>query len=159
MKRVHVNLRVRDLEQSVAFYRRLLGAAPTVLEPDYAKWMLDDPRVNFAIGLGAGAPGLEHLGIQAETPEELDELRGRLAGSPAAVEHEGETVCCYARSDKSWVTDAQDVTWELFYTHGSAEAYHAGQEDAAAVKRGERCCGPASRLEGPVEAPASPGCC
>jgi catechol 2,3-dioxygenase-like lactoylglutathione lyase family enzyme len=154
MKRLHVMLKVRDLEGSIGFYRTLFDSEPTVRRDDYAKWMLDDPRVNFSIGAlacpegcgedGCGCgegcacagetAGLEHLGIQAETRDELSDLRrrvGRLAERAEAqgeveveVDDEGETVCCYARSDKTWVTDGQGVSWEMFHTHGGSDTYH-----------------------------------
>lgn len=142
MKRMHVMLQVRNLEESVAFYSALFAAEPTVRKGDYAKWMLDDPRVNFSIAeTAAETVGIEHLGIQAENPEELEELRGRIGRAGGTVQNEGETTCCYANSDKTWVVDAQGVAWEAFYTHGAAETYRACCDEATGVPCCEpRCC-------------------
>ncbi|HKL88853.1 MAG TPA: ArsI/CadI family heavy metal resistance metalloenzyme [Salinibacter sp.] len=123
MKRMHVMLRVKDLDTATRFYSTLFDAAPTVQKSDYAKWMLDDPRVNFSVAEKEEEFGIEHLGIQAETPEELDELRERIGRADGAVTDEGETTCCYANSDKTWVVDAQEVAWEAFHTSGEAETY------------------------------------
>jgi catechol 2,3-dioxygenase-like lactoylglutathione lyase family enzyme len=142
MKRMHVMLRVRDLEESLRFYTELFGAAPTVRKSDYAKWMLEDPRVNFSIGEKGDGLGIEHLGIQAETSEELAELRERIGRAGGTVENEGETTCCYASSDKTWVVDAQGVAWEAFHTHGEAATYSAPAPGVDADARGARCCGP-----------------
>jgi len=136
MKRIHVSLQVKNLENSVRFYSALFGTEPTFTKPDYAKWMLEDPRINFSIGEGVENPGIKHLGIQAETPEELAELRQRIGHAGGTVENEGETTCCYHNSDKTWVVDAQGVSWEAFYTSGEAETYYApeGQD------RSDGCC-------------------
>jgi catechol 2,3-dioxygenase-like lactoylglutathione lyase family enzyme len=123
MKRMHVMLRVKDLSEAARFYTRLFGAEPTAEKPDYAKWMLDDPRVNFSIAEKDEDFGIEHLGIQAETPEELEALRGRIDRAGGTVTNEGETTCCYANSDKTWVVDQQGVSWEAFYTSGEADTY------------------------------------
>ncbi|WP_310476035.1 ArsI/CadI family heavy metal resistance metalloenzyme [Sandarakinorhabdus sp.] len=123
MKRLHVHVGVTDLAQSIAFYSCLFGAAPTMQRDDYAKWMLDDPRVNFAISHGHATTGIEHLGIQAETPEELAEVTARLTAAAQPVLAEGETTCCYARSEKSWTTDPQGVVWEAFHTMAQARTY------------------------------------
>jgi len=123
MKRVHVMLRVKDLSEATRFYTRLFGAEPTAEKPDYAKWMLDDPRVNFSIAEKDEDFGIEHLGIQAETPEELEALRGRIDRAGGTVTNEGETTCCYANSDKTWVVDQQGVSWKAFYTSGEADTY------------------------------------
>lgn len=139
MKQIHVMLRVRSLEESVRFYTELFGIEPTVRKDDYAKWTLEDPRVNFSIGEKAEDPGIEHLGIQAETPEELAELRQRVGRAGGTVENEGETTCCYASSDKTWVVDAQGVAWEAFYTHGEAETYYASPAGTASAAAAA-CC-------------------
>lgn len=124
MKRLHVHNRVSDLDASIAFYSRLFDAEPSVTKSDYAKWMLDDPRVNFAISTRCGGErGIEHLGIQAEDGEELDEVYGRLEAAGRPVLEEGATTCCYARSDKRWVSDPDGVVWESFLTSGEATVY------------------------------------
>lgn len=123
MKRLHVHVGVTDLAESIAFYSALFGSPPTLVRDDYAKWMLDDPRVNFAISHGHATPGIEHLGIQAETPDELAEVTGRLNAAARPVLAEGETTCCYARSEKSWTSDPQGVVWEAFHTMEQARTY------------------------------------
>ncbi len=123
MKRLHVHVGVTDLGQSIAFYSALFGSPPTLVRDDYAKWMLDDPRVNFAISHGHAAPGIEHLGIQAESPEELAEITARITAADRPVLAEGETTCCYAKSEKSWTSDPQGVVWEAFHTMEQARTY------------------------------------
>ena len=130
---MHVMLRVKNLEEGIKFYSALFDSAPSVSKADYAKWMLDDPRVNFSIAEKEGDRfGIEHLGIQAESPEELEELRGRISRAGGMVKNEGQATCCYANSDKTWVVDAQGVAWEAFFTAGAAKTYY-GTEPA-------RCC-------------------
>lgn len=123
MKRLHVHVAVDDLDRSIGFYSNLFAAAPTVLKPDYAKWMLDDPTVNFAISARGGKAGVEHLGIQVEDASELAEVYARLDKADAPVVEEGATTCCYAKSEKSWITDPQGVVWETFLTQGEATTY------------------------------------
>ena len=136
MKRLHVSIGTADLDESVRFYKALFGSEPTVLKPDYAKWMLDDPRVNFAVTTKEGGHGVAHLGIQAESREELTELFGRVAATGADVFDEGDTTCCYAESTKQWVDDPQGVTWENFLTHGaSADFGHVPERPSRAP-----CC-------------------
>lgn len=127
MKRMHVMLRVKDLAEATRFYSKLFGTAPTTKKSDYAKWMIDDPRVNFSIAEKAEDHGIEHLGIQAETPAELEELRERIDQADGVVNHEGETTCCYANSDKTWIVDQQGVSWEAFYTSDEAELYRGDE--------------------------------
>lgn len=128
MKRLHVHVGVDDLAQSVRFYSTLFGAEPSVTKPDYAKWMLEDPQVNFAISSGNAGRGVEHLGIQVESAEELAEVYGRLKAADRPVLEEGATTCCYAKSEKSWIADPQGVVWETFHTTGEAVDYGAGPE-------------------------------
>jgi catechol 2,3-dioxygenase-like lactoylglutathione lyase family enzyme len=116
MKRFHVHLHVDDLAKSVNFYSKLFDAEPTKLEIDYAKWMLDDPRVNFAISTASRGRGIDHLGFQAESEEELAELKGRANAADRTLFDEGNTVCCYAKSEKHWVTDPQGLAWEHYRT-------------------------------------------
>lgn len=123
MKRIHVHVAVDDLERSIGFYSTLFGAEPTVTKPDYAKWMLDEPRLNFAISRRSAETGVRHLGIQVETRAELEELYGRLHAAEGPVLEEGAVTCCYARSEKSWATDPQGVSWEAFLTHGESDAF------------------------------------
>jgi catechol 2,3-dioxygenase-like lactoylglutathione lyase family enzyme len=137
MKRFHVHTRVADLQASIRFYSRLFGAAPSRVEADYAKWMLEDPRVNFAISTRGGAPGVDHFGMQADTPEELAALRARAAEAGTAILDEGETTCCYARSDKHWVTDPQGIAWEHFQTLGGVPVYGESARQQAPEKA---CC-------------------
>ncbi len=137
MKRLHVNLTVSNLAESIRFYSTLFAGEPTVTKSDYAKWLLDDPRVNFSIierPANTEGHGIQHLGIQAETQAELVELRQRLSTQQDKVFDEGETVCCYHASDKAWVNDPQEVSWELFYTSGEATV----RREPAAAK--DRCC-------------------
>jgi catechol 2,3-dioxygenase-like lactoylglutathione lyase family enzyme len=123
MKRLHVHVSVDDLEASVRFYSTLFAVEPAVSKPDYAKWMLDDPRVNFAISTRGAATGLDHLGIQVETPDELQEVYGRLRQADRPVLDEGATTCCYAQSEKSWISDPQGISWETFLTSGESTVY------------------------------------
>ena len=124
MKRLHVHIGVNDLDQSIQFYSTLFAAQPTVVKDDYAKWMLDDPLVNFAISAGKHAQkGIEHLGIQVESTEELGQVYGRLKAADRPVLDEGKTTCCYAKSEKSWIADPDGIVWEAFFTDGEATTY------------------------------------
>jgi catechol 2,3-dioxygenase-like lactoylglutathione lyase family enzyme len=123
MKRFHVHVAVTDLEQSIRFYSGLFATPPTVRKADYAKWMLEDPRVNFAISARGVKPGVEHLGIQVEDREELTTVYGQLKEAGGPILEEGETTCCYARSEKTWVTDPQGIPWEAFLTTGEHTTY------------------------------------
>jgi len=142
MKRLHVHVGVNDLDQSIRFYSTLFGSEPTVTKPDYAKWMLEDPRVNFAISAGNHArKGIEHLGIQVESGDELGEVYGRLKSADRPVLEEGQTTCCYAKSEKSWITDPDGVVWEAFFTNGEATVY--GDSPALDTISSEtKCCVP-----------------
>lgn len=147
MKRLHVHVGVEDLDRSVLFYSTLFGAQPSVAKADYAKWMLDDPRVNFAISSGKHArKGIEHLGIQAEDGAELAEVYGRLKVAGQPVLEEGKTTCCYAKSEKSWVADPDGVIWEAFHTTGEAIVYGDSPPlDALEAEIAPAlCCGPAA---------------
>ena len=126
MKRMHVHVSVADLAESIRFYSTLFKADPAVLKTDYAKWMLDDPRVNFAISTRGEARGLDHLGIQVENPDELREIAGRLSDAEHPILEQKNTACCYARSDKAWATDPQGISWETFFTFGETTIYGEG---------------------------------
>ena len=156
MNRFHVHLNVADLSASIRFYSELFGAAPTVHKDDYAKWMLEDPRVNFAIS-DTGTPGVDHLGIQAESGEALAALGRRLDAAGGTVVAQEATICCYAQSDKLWTADPQGTRWETFHTVGDATDYHAAGAPCATdgescspdiasvgpkVGKGDSCCGP-----------------
>ena len=136
MNRFHVNLAVEDVQQSIRFYSHLLGAEPTVVKDDYAKWLLDDPQLNFSITLAKENHGIRHLGLQVASREDLSELRTRLANSKGKTFHEGETTCCYAQSDKSWIVDPEGVEWEAFYTHGESDTFYEEQAKTACCTTG-----------------------
>jgi catechol 2,3-dioxygenase-like lactoylglutathione lyase family enzyme len=174
MNRFHVHVHVIDLAANIRFYSQLFGAEPTVLKPDYAKWMLDDPRVNFAISNphDGKAPGVAHLGIEAETSDALAAIGDRLKAADAVALAESGVTCCYAQSDKYWAEDPQGLHWESFHTHGEATSYYA-PADGRAVSGTSCCtpndsadtnaaCGPAScavPVERQVVAPGARACC
>jgi catechol 2,3-dioxygenase-like lactoylglutathione lyase family enzyme len=146
MKRLHVHVAVHDLQQSIRFYSALFAAEPAVKKDDYAKWMLDDPRVNFAISMRSSKAGLDHLGIQAENGDELEDLGSRLAQADVAITAQKGASCCYAKSDKYWTIDPQGIAWESFHTLDSVPMY--GQDTrlrpAESKSAGKAaCCGPA----------------
>jgi len=144
MKRFHVHLGVPDLPASIRFYSGLFGMAPTVQKDDYAKWMLDDPRVNFAISQRGRAVGLNHLGLQAESAEELAGIRARFETADAsAIVAEPGALCCYAKSDKHWVTDPQGIAWEAFHTLDSIPLFGSHVDDQPAAGG---CCSPKAAL-------------
>jgi catechol 2,3-dioxygenase-like lactoylglutathione lyase family enzyme len=144
MKRFHVHVSVRDLPESVRFYSSLFGTPPSVEKTDYAKWMLDDPRINFAISQRGRAAGINHLGFQVESGEELKELREQVAKADIAALDQAGASCCYAKSDKYWIEDPQGIAWETFHTLGSVPIY--GEE---ANRSGEKsaCCVPTAKAE------------
>jgi catechol 2,3-dioxygenase-like lactoylglutathione lyase family enzyme len=143
MKRLHVHVAVHDLAQSLRFYSALFAAEPTVKKDDYAKWQLDDPRVNFAISTRGKAAGLDHLGIQAEDGAELEDIAARLAQADVSVMPQKNAACCYAKSDKYWTLDPQGIAWESFHTLESIPVF--GADTAAMAKpREAACCAPAN---------------
>ena len=143
MKRLHVHVSVRDLPQSVRFYSELFGAEPAVRKTDYAKWILEDPRMNFAISHRDGNPGVQHLGIQVEDRAELAEVYERLHRAGGPVIEEGKTTCCYAHSEKSWIDDPQGVQWETFLTTGQSTVYGTDVIRPKPEKQaGAACCAP-----------------
>lgn len=157
MKRFHVHVHVNDLQANIAFYSRLFNAQPARVETDYAKWMLDDPRINFAISTRGEAAGVDHLGIQADSDEELAELKGRAQDADMALLDEGETTCCYSRSDKYWLTDPQGIAWEQFHTLDSIPVFSERAPEAAEASA---CCAPRTPRGKPLSIPVkSTSCC
>ena len=156
MKRFHVHVGVTDIDKSVAFYSNLFGAEPSVIKADYAKWMLDDPRINFAISMREGAvKGIEHVGFQVEEKAELEEVYGRLKAADRPVLDEGATTCCYAQSEKSWIADPDGLVWETFLTEGESTTYGASpdlDQLASSDAMPGACCTPQI-------APANTSCC
>jgi predicted lactoylglutathione lyase len=143
MKRLHVHVAVDDLQRSVGFYSALFAALPSVTKTDYAKWMLDDPRVNFAISTRGRQAGLDHLGIQVENKDELKEIYGRLHEAGGNVIEQGQTSCCYAKSEKSWIDDPAGISWETFLTSGESTDYGDGTgERDARIAHTKACCAP-----------------
>jgi catechol 2,3-dioxygenase-like lactoylglutathione lyase family enzyme len=159
MKRFHVHVSVPDLEQSIRFYSALFAAAPSVVKSDYAKWMIEDPRVNFAISQRGEKAGLNHLGLQTDSDAELEVLHGQLQQADLATEAEQDIACCYARSNKYWVTDPTGIAWETFHTLGSIPTFSGpsgGKDDeindpAAVPAAGKSaCCAPAAGVAAPA---------
>ena len=142
MKRLHVHVAVENLPQSIGFYSALFAAQPAVVKPDYAKWMLDDPRVNFAISTRGRQPGLDHLGIQVENADELQEVYGRLRQAGGNIIEQGQTACCYAKSEKSWIDDPAGISWETFLTMGESTTYGDGSGERVAHEKQSACCVP-----------------
>lgn len=159
MKRFHVHTHVENLQASITFYSRLFGAEPTRVESDYAKWMLDDPRVNFAISTRGSKPGVDHLGFQTDTEEELAELNARARAADMALLDEGATTCCYAKSEKHWITDPQGIAWEHFHTLGDIPVFSEKSDGATSpAPEAGACCAPRGKPVGiPVKAGSS--CC
>jgi predicted enzyme related to lactoylglutathione lyase len=152
MKRFHAHVRVEDLESSVRFYSTLFGTEPAVLKPDYAKWMLDDPRVNFAITAGAASPGLDHLGFQVESDDELASIAGRLKQAGASVATQKNAACCYAVGNKEWTADPSGLSWETFYSFGENTIYGSDTRPPEALTAASAggCC--------PTDLPGSTCC-
>jgi catechol 2,3-dioxygenase-like lactoylglutathione lyase family enzyme len=162
MKRFHVHVTVEDLDQSIRFYSTLFAVEPSIVKSDYAKWMLDDPRVNFAISQRGEGRGVDHLGLQVDSREELKEIGDRLDDAGRKVYDRGEAHCCYARSDKAWVADPQGVSWETFFTFGQETVYGEGMAKAAHGESAGACCSDAAcgtTVAGAEEKPAAKACC
>jgi predicted enzyme related to lactoylglutathione lyase len=156
MKRMHIHVAVDDLGRSIGFYSALFDAQPAVTKSDYAKWMLDDPRVNFAISTRGREAGLDHLGIQVENKSELQEVYARLRKAGGTIIEQGETACCYAKSEKSWIDDPAGIAWETFHTTGENTDYGDGTgENDARVAHAKACCVP----QASVEPAAASACC
>ncbi len=158
MKRLHLHVAVEDLDTSIGFYARLFGARPGVVKPDYAKWMLDDPRVNFAISTRAASAGLDHVGIQTDSRAELDEIAARLRDAEDAVFRQEDAACCYAKSDKAWARDPSGLSWETFFTHGEHTVYGEDSAPQAAEPKTAACCAPAAS-PARTDSPAKAACC
>lgn len=157
MKRFHVHLHVDNLSRSIGFYSQLFATQPARVEADYAKWVLDDPRLNFAISTRGHAAGIDHLGFQVDDEAELAELKARAESADMALLDEGATTCCYARSEKHWVTDPQGIAWEHFHTLGNIPVFN---EASAPASTASACCAPAARGKpGEQATPSSPSCC
>lgn len=139
MKRLHIHVGVKDLDRSIRFYNTLFDAQPVKTKTDYAKWMLDEPSLNFAVSTRSGSEGVDHLGIQVSAGAELTQLRQRLINADLEVYDEGEAACCYARSDKSWVSDPAGIAWEAFETMEDLQLFASGE-----TGDGKACCGPAT---------------
>ncbi|MGH8461721.1 MAG: ArsI/CadI family heavy metal resistance metalloenzyme [Stenotrophobium sp.] len=150
MKRFHVHVSVKNLSESIGFYSKLFGTAPSVAQQDYAKWMLDDPRINFAISKRGHAAGVNHLGFQVDTEAELTDLRSNVAKAQISALDQTDAACCYAKSDKYWVQDPQGIAWETFHTLGTIPVFG---EDVAIAPTESACCTPTSK------APAKSACC
>jgi catechol 2,3-dioxygenase-like lactoylglutathione lyase family enzyme len=158
MKRFHVHVAVDDLEANVRFYSTVFGAQPTVSKPDYAKWMLEDPTINFAVSRRGAKAGLDHLGFQVDSDEELTAMREQIAAAQIAAADQPDAKCCYARSDKYWTTDPQGIAWETYRTLGEAEIY--GADVNPVPKAAAACCAPRPELVDPVSHDApSTKCC
>ncbi|MFT3859094.1 MAG: ArsI/CadI family heavy metal resistance metalloenzyme [Aquabacterium sp.] len=165
MKRFHVHIHVEDLDRNIAFYSKMFGAQPARVEADYAKWMLDEPAVNFAISTrGHGHLGLDHLGIQVDDEADLATLKAQAQSADLALIDEGATTCCYARSDKHWVIDPQGLPWEHFRTLGSIPTFRESpdlvQEDASAsTPDASPCCTPSAPAQATEAKAADSACC
>jgi len=162
MKRLHVHVSVENIPDAIGFYSALFAAQPSVTKPDYAKWMLDDPRVNFAISMRGRAVGLDHLGIQVEDSSELREVYARLGKAEGSVIEQGQTICCYSKSEKAWIDDPAGISWETFLTTGESTVYGDGtgerNGEARIANSGENrvdqggsqagaCCAPQPKTE------------
>lgn len=169
MKRFHVHVSVDDLAKNIAFYSGMFGAAPTVEKQDYAKWMLEDPRINFAISKRGSPAGVDHLGVQVESDEELAEAHERLVAAETGILDQPDAACCYAKSNKHWTVDPQGIAWETFHSLGSIPVYGTDEHQQAtdpaaccapdaklvALAQGATCCGPNAT----EKSPAKTACC
>ena len=160
MKRFHVHVSVDDLETNVRFYSTVFGAPPTVRKDDYAKWMIEDPRVNFAISRRGAKLGLDHLGLQVESDDELAVLRGQVERAEIAALDQTDAACCYAKSDKYWITDPQGIAWETFHTLDAIPVFGEDNRTGQPAQSDTACCTPAAKLVRiPVKAAAGGSCC
>ncbi len=145
MKRLHIHVSVNDFSASIRFYSALFATGPTITKPDYAKWILDDPKVNFAISRRGAESGLDHLGIQVDSATELEELNRSLNEAAVHVEEQKDGACCYANSDKYWTVDPQDIAWEAFYTLSSLPVFDA--DTTVPFKTVSACCAPGAKCQ------------
>lgn len=160
MKRFHVHVSVDDLEANIRFYSNVFGAAPAVVKDDYAKWMLEDPRVNFAISKRGARAGLDHLGLQVDSDEELAALREQVSRADIAALDQAGAACCYAKSDKYWITDPQGIAWETFHTLDAIPVFGEDTGTGAPAPGEPACCTPVTKLSRiPVKAAAGGNCC
>lgn len=155
MKRFHVHIAVENLDKSIQFYSTLFGTAPSVLKTDYAKWMLDDPRINFAISQRGGPVGIDHLGLQVDSDEELLDLRNQLEAAEIGLRIESQIGCCYSRSDKHWITDPAGIAWETYHTLGTIPTFHADDANTSA----NACCSPGAAQAFSVRQNQAKRCC
>jgi catechol 2,3-dioxygenase-like lactoylglutathione lyase family enzyme len=159
MKRFHVHVAVANLSDSVAFYSKMFAAEPTVLKPDYAKWMVEDPRINFAISTRGSAPGINHLGFQVDSEDELTGMRDRLVAADAGLVEEIGAHCCYAESDKYWVTDPQGIAWETYHSLGSIPMFGADTQAVNASATAACCSPPVAKVAATIPVKARSSCC
>ena len=169
MKRFHVHVAVEDLANSTRFYSALFGTQPAVEKADYAKWMLDDPRINFAISIRGSKQGINHLGFQVDSSEELAAMQSQHETAELSMFNEGNTQCCYAQSKKHWLTDPQGIAWEMYHSMGEVKTYNGEDEPAAPVKSASACCSPTDNASAtsakqavaakPATAQCSTACC
>ena len=156
MKRFHVHVAVTDLAQSIRFYSAVFGAEPTVVKPDYAKWMIEDPRINFAISSRGAEAGVNHLGLQVDSDEEFRAMREQLVAADSSIVEETDASCCYAKSDKYWVTDPQGIAWETYHSLGSIPMFGADSQPQSIAA----CCAPpAAVVSARIPAKTQGGCC
>lgn len=155
MKRMHIHLGVKNINESVKFYNALFGTEPAKLKPDYAKWMLEDPRINFAISTRAGKVGVDHMGLQVDDASELNVLREQMSAANISTHSDGETTCCYAKSEKSWVEDPNGVAWEAYHTMEDAQIFSGSDKSS----EGSACCVPETKPQVACSMPAKKGCC
>jgi len=161
MKRFHVHVAVKDLESSIGFYSALFGAEPTVTKTDYAKWMVDDPRINFAISERGARTGVNHLGLQVDSDEELEQLRVQARHADLVAAAEKNVSCCYARGNKYWYTDPQGVAWETYHTLEQVEFFNANADESERSNKtsASSCCGPSTATPEQLERRTDSACC
>ena len=156
MKRFHVHVAVNDLDQSIRFYSTVFGAEPAVVKPDYAKWLIEDPRINFAISARGAEAGVNHLGLQVDSDEEFQAMRDQLLAADSGIVEEAGANCCYAKSDKYWVTDPQGIAWETYHTLGSIPMFGAETQSQSETA----CCAPVTEsISARIPVKAKTGCC